>query len=258
MVRFGIFKVDLEAREIIKQGRRIRLQELPFQFLAALLERPGQVVTREELIRRLWSEYAAIDVDNGLNTAAKKVRVALGDDADNPRFIETLPRRGYRFIAAVETVAAAADPPVIPMLPATSPVSVHDSPPLPNLPAETPISKRTQSGKFRRSWLAAPAALLLVGTAYRLITPSHAPATLRTSQLTHTGTVEPFSEIFTDGSRIYFDQRTGGQWSLAEVSVEGGTPLPIATPPGNVELRAISPNRSQLLATIAERNEEDA
>ena len=106
LIRFGIFEVDFRAGELRKQGRKIRLQDLPFQFLAVLLENPGQVVTREELARRLWSEDALIDIDNGLNTAAKKLRVALGDDADTPRFIETLPRRGYRFLGVVQAAPA--------------------------------------------------------------------------------------------------------------------------------------------------------
>jgi eukaryotic-like serine/threonine-protein kinase len=114
LLRFGTFEVDLRAGELCKQGKRIKLQEQPFQVLAALLQRPSEVVTREDLRRQIWPEDTFVDFDNSLNTAINKLREALGDSAGNPRFIETLPRRGYRFLASVSsdhqrksTVAAA-------------------------------------------------------------------------------------------------------------------------------------------------------
>ena len=99
--RFGSFELDLATGELRKGGVRIKLQEQPFQVLKALLERPGEVVTREELRERLWPGDTFVEFDDGLNTAVRKIRQALGDSADNPRFVETLPRRGYRFIAPV-------------------------------------------------------------------------------------------------------------------------------------------------------------
>jgi DNA-binding winged helix-turn-helix (wHTH) protein/TolB-like protein len=101
-VRFGEFTVDLAAGEVHKNGVKIRLQELPFRVLAALASRPGQVVTREELRARLWDASTFVDAEAGLNTAVAKLREALGDSAEAPIFIETIPKRGYRFIAAVE------------------------------------------------------------------------------------------------------------------------------------------------------------
>ena len=101
MLRFGVFEVNVRAGEVRKQGVRIRLQEQPFQILTILLQRPGEVVTREELRAQLWQSDTFVDFDNGLNTSINKLREALGDSADNARFIETLPRRGYRFIAPV-------------------------------------------------------------------------------------------------------------------------------------------------------------
>ncbi len=101
ILRFGVFEVDVRARELRKQGVRIKLQEQPFQVLAVLLQRPGEVVTREELRSQNWPPDTFVDFDNSLNTAINKLREALGDSADNPRFIETLPRRGYRFITPV-------------------------------------------------------------------------------------------------------------------------------------------------------------
>ena len=101
IARFGTFEVDLRAGELRKQGKRLKLQEQPFQVLVALLQRPGDVVTREELRSQIWPEDTFVDFDNSLNTAINKLREALGDSADNPHFIETLPRRGYRFLAPV-------------------------------------------------------------------------------------------------------------------------------------------------------------
>ena len=101
ILRFGIFEVDLRAGELRKQGKRIKLQDQPFQVLAVLLQRPGDVVTREELRSQIWAQDTFVDFDNSLNTAINKLREALGDSADNPRFIETLPRRGYRFLAPI-------------------------------------------------------------------------------------------------------------------------------------------------------------
>lgn len=102
VIRFGIFEADLQACELRKRGIRIRLQAQPFQLLATLLEQPGQVVTRQELQVRLWADDTFVDFDRGVNKAISQIRQALGDVATTPRFIETLPRRGYRFIAPIE------------------------------------------------------------------------------------------------------------------------------------------------------------
>jgi TolB-like protein/Tfp pilus assembly protein PilF len=104
-LRFGSFELDVRSRELRKDGSCIRLQEQPFEILRAMLERRGDVVTRDELCKRLWPDGTFVDFEHSLNAAVKRLRAALGDDADNPRFVETLPRRGYRFIgtAAVDT-----------------------------------------------------------------------------------------------------------------------------------------------------------
>src|SRR5690242_17769503 len=102
LIRFGIFEADLNAGELRKSGSRIRLQEQPFQILAMLLERPGQIITREELRSRLWPGDTFVDFEHGVNSAVARLRDALGDSADSPRYIETLPRRGYRLIVSVE------------------------------------------------------------------------------------------------------------------------------------------------------------
>lgn len=111
IIRFGAFEVDLNAGELRKQGLRLRLQEQPFQVLSALLENPGEVVGREDLVRRLWPDGTVVDFDRGLNAAVTRLRQALSDSAETPRYVETVARRGYRFIAPVDY---AAEPPLQP------------------------------------------------------------------------------------------------------------------------------------------------
>jgi DNA-binding winged helix-turn-helix (wHTH) protein len=100
-VSFGLYEADLQTGELWKAGRRIKIQSQPFKVLSALLERPGEVVTREELQLRLWGKDTIVDFDHSLGTAINKIREALSDSAENPLFVETLARRGYRFIAPV-------------------------------------------------------------------------------------------------------------------------------------------------------------
>ena len=104
-IRTGLFEIDLDSGQMHKNGRRLPLQEQPFRVLAMLLERPGEVVTRQELQARLWPSDTYVGFDEGLNTAIRKLRTAFGDSAANPRFIETLPRRGYRFIAPLSAAS---------------------------------------------------------------------------------------------------------------------------------------------------------
>jgi cholera toxin transcriptional activator len=128
IVRFGLFEADLAAGELRKGGIRIRLQEQPFQVLVQLLERPGEIVTREQLRDRLWPADTFVDFDHSLNTAINKIRDALDDSASNPRFVETLARRGYRFIAPVQQSDAAgtiANEPAIPNPQSDSPRSAQ-------------------------------------------------------------------------------------------------------------------------------------
>jgi TolB-like protein/DNA-binding winged helix-turn-helix (wHTH) protein/Tfp pilus assembly protein PilF len=128
IVRFGVFEVDLQEAELRKRGIRIKLQEQPFQILTMLLERPGQTVTREELQRKFWPANSMVDVDHSLNASIKKLREALGDDSENPRFIETLHRRGYRFIAPLDAPPAPAFELSEPVAPAPLGESRHLAP----------------------------------------------------------------------------------------------------------------------------------
>ena len=108
LFRFGVFEIDPQAGELRKQGRRIKLQEQPFQILVLLLQHHGEIVSRDELRHQLWPEDTFVDFDHSLNTAIMRLRETLGDSSENPLFIETVPKRGYRFIAP--TVAVSAKP----------------------------------------------------------------------------------------------------------------------------------------------------
>jgi len=120
IVRFGPFEVDLKAAVLRKQGLRLRLQEQPFQVLAALLDNPGEVVAREDLVRRLWPDGTVVDFDRGLNAAVTRLRQVLSDSAETPRYVETVARRGYRFIAPLDAPPEPLPPkPPIPLPPAS-------------------------------------------------------------------------------------------------------------------------------------------
>jgi len=160
VARFGVFEVDLTVGELRKSGVRLRLQGQPFQVLALLLERAGGVVTREELRQKLWPSDTFVDFDHSLNTAINKVREALGDSASSPRYVETLARRGYRFIAPVQNLdggAASETPPVrvsaegsiagVPSTPTVGPDPAASHPQVHNVPLvhpelEVPIPHR--------------------------------------------------------------------------------------------------------------------
>lgn len=141
VIRFGVFEVDPAAGELRRQGVKVRIHDQPLQLLLALLERPGEIVTRQEVQKRLWPQDTFVDFDNGLNNAIKRLRDALGDAADNPRFVETIPRRGYRFIA-----------PVLPVVPVTSPDTE------PSAPAQAAVPQAS------RRWLPLIAAAAVVVT----------------------------------------------------------------------------------------------
>src|SRR5580704_9436526 len=103
--RFGVFEVDSTTGELRRNGLRVKLHSQPFQVLFMLLERPGEMLTREEISRELWPDGTFVDYEHGVNSAVNRLREALGDKASNPRFVETLARRGYRFLAPVERIA---------------------------------------------------------------------------------------------------------------------------------------------------------
>jgi TolB-like protein/DNA-binding winged helix-turn-helix (wHTH) protein/Tfp pilus assembly protein PilF len=186
-IRTGLFEIDFGSGDLHKEGRRVPLQEQPFRVLAMLLERPGEVVTREELQARIWPADTYVGFDEGLNTAIRKLRIAFGDSADNPRFIETLPRRGYRFVAPVHDVVAAT-----PQL--SESVAVGDT-------AELP---RARLGIRTRLVVAlAVAALLVVLASSTYLRRSHSPPN-STAQKRVMLAVLPFQNMSNDPGQEYF------------------------------------------------------
>ena len=136
--RFGVFELDIVARELRKSGIRLKLQDQPFQVLLIMLERPGELISRDELRQKLWKSDTFVDFDHSLNTVINKLRDALGDSASSPRYIETLAKRGYRFLAPVEalngereTPASPADQPATPVSAASLLTHPHELPSVP-------------------------------------------------------------------------------------------------------------------------------
>ena len=199
-IRFGAFELDPSSGELLKSGVRVRLQEQPLQVLRALLERPGEVVTREELQRLLWPDGTFVDFDDGLATAVRKLRAALGDSATNPRFVETLPKRGYRFLAPVSGPAGGEA-----RRPETSPVSA-----------------------WRRSALIAACASAATAVIFVWAVPPRRPAeqavrkfSLEVGEDVHDPVISP------DGRYVAFTryEADGGLWVQA-LSEEAPRPLP--------------------------------
>src|ERR1017187_1549437 len=158
--RFGLFSLDVSAGSLTRNGILIKLQDQPFQLLALLLEKRGEIVTREEIRQRLWKSNTFVDFDKSLGVAVVKVREALADSAGNPRFLETVPRRGYRFIApvSVEVLSGGSTLPasIAPTdAPSTEPMSAQSI----TLPPESSASeeKRSQTVRRRTLWVAGAA-----------------------------------------------------------------------------------------------------
>jgi Tol biopolymer transport system component/DNA-binding winged helix-turn-helix (wHTH) protein len=257
-VQFGLFEVDLQARELRKSGVKIKLNEQPFQVLSVLLERPGEVVTREELQARLWPADTFVDFDLSLNSAVKKLRQALGDESDNPRFVETLYRRGYRFIAPVsaagrESPAAIEDESGVPAVPSSFSNQVSDA----GTGAGPRSDSRSSGEAGARSWkrlafmAAGGLAVLLISLMLEL-PPKSSPRVTGFTQITSGGKVHQMSVLLTDGQRLYFQAADKDRIALGEVSVSGGDSALIATPFLNTFLDDIAPDGSSILISSFE------
>lgn len=251
--RFGLFEADAESGELRKSGVRIRLQAQPFRVLICLLERPGEVVTRDEIQQRLWGADTIVDFDHSLGTAINKLRESLGDSAENPRFIETLARRGYRFLAPV-TVAGPQHEEKSGW--AVAPGGTHEE----TEPSAASLAKTSAAAHAARLHVAATviaAVLLVVGgfvAGLQMRPASNLPPLI--SQVTFSGRVSPGDPLFesfpgtaTDGSRIYFPQIENGRGVLAQALIADGetSTLPLPDELAAPSLGNISPDGSRLL-----------
>jgi Tol biopolymer transport system component/DNA-binding winged helix-turn-helix (wHTH) protein len=233
-LQFGLFEIDLKSEELRRSGVRIHLQSQPFKVLAALLENPGEVVSRESLQQQLWGADTTVEFSHSLGIAINKLREALGDHAENPRFVETLAKRGYRFIAPVRSI----DPlPAAPALP----------------PAPPTVPKKTLT---HWHWLAGSLACvcLLLGLVFLLRPPVRKP--FRVGQVTYSGhvlandpEVKSFSSTASDGTRLYFSHVEDGDPVLAVALAANGEvshfhlPSEIAAP----LIGSLSPDGSKLI-----------
>jgi len=275
-VGFGLFEADLQTGELWKAGRRVKLQSQPFKVLAMLVERPGEVVSREELQLRLWGRDTVVDFDHSLGTAINKIREALGDSADNPRFVETLARRGYRFLAPVtilaerpaavatgeergadaRELAGTAAAAVLP----TAPLVVSGAPAVVIATAEATDSQSRKKGETRKWWLVAGAAVLVTSTAaglgFFLGASRLSVVAPRIDQLTTSGRISPGTPAMeslpasaTDGLRIYTPVITAGRAALSDVDIHTGAvqELPVPSEIASPTLGDISPDGSKLL-----------
>jgi Tol biopolymer transport system component/DNA-binding winged helix-turn-helix (wHTH) protein len=263
IIQFGVFELDLQARELRKSGIRIKLQEQPFQILSMLLERPGEIVTREELQKRLWPGDTFVDFDLSLNSAVRKLRQALNDDSENPRFIETLYRRGYRFIAPISTTSRERDLPAAGtsgILAVSAPVS-NQAPDAGNGAGSVSDSGRSgeTASRSRKRWAFITVgclAVLLAGLMFEL-NPKAAPRITGFTQITSGGKVHQMSALATDGQRLYFQAADRDRIALGEVSVSGGDSALIATPFLNTFLDDIAPDGSSILIGSFEGTNEE-
>ncbi|MDE1156065.1 MAG: winged helix-turn-helix domain-containing protein [Acidobacteriaceae bacterium] len=279
---FGLFEADLDTGELYKAGFRIKLQSQPFKVLACLLERPGHVITREELQLRLWGKDTVVDFDHSLGTAVNKIREALGDSAENPRFIETLARRGYRFIAPVgrvEQEPQAAPSVAIPLpgsQPHVTPPTEEQTAPQPSAPAVEPPqssssqpeitsaasrsfpakperSKTSRYGKLAIGTVLLAAALAAGYTVGRNHSRLHPP---HITQITHNGhlaswspATETLASMVTDGPYLYAASQEEGRYQISAIELSGGTAVPMHLPAdvASPTIGDISPDGSHLL-----------
>jgi DNA-binding winged helix-turn-helix (wHTH) protein/Tol biopolymer transport system component len=247
-VRFGTYEADLDKRLLTKGGFRIRLQDQPFQVLALLIERAGEVVTRQEIQEKLWSGDTFVAFDEGLNTAIKKVRAALIDNAENPRFIETVPKVGYRFIVPVTVVSVAKlrSPGVTP-----SPDSAEK---LPITPPPVLTSPRPPFWTRHKLALGSTAMALLLVAVYWMRPLAPMPRLHRIRQYTHLGSLYANQNLTSDGARVYFTVDENGGRQLAYVSVDAGEITRVNMGFPRIDVHDLSPSGTEFLGTFPEQS----
>ena len=234
-VKLGDYELNLDTAELRNNGSKTTIPTQPFQVLLSLLHRPGALVTREELKQQLWTTDTFVDFDQSLNKAINRLRVALADTADHPRFIETLPKRGYRFIGKVEAINGRPEEKREDLT-----VKVQIPQARPNVVVQSHIRR---SIGMRISILFGLVLTMLAFSAQRWMSrPLPVPRVIRTVRITNDGW-RKFS-LLGDGVRLYFSERG----TVFQTSVEGGEPTELRTGLSNIDLYDISRGGSELLA----------
>jgi Tol biopolymer transport system component/DNA-binding winged helix-turn-helix (wHTH) protein len=244
-LRFGAFELDTLCGQLRKNGVGLKLQGQPIQVLQFLLEKPQQLVTREELRQRLWASDTFVDFDHSLNTAIKKLRQALGDEADTPRYVETLPKRGYRFIGELDGVE--------PNEEARTPAPVVVLPVEPTGSVRSPRTGRALSRKIAVVSLAALVVVVMLAALYSMLKAPAQPRIVGSHALTKTGyrKAREQARLVTDGKRIYFQERRPSGLATLQVGVSGGeTSVLTSLNTGTGTLRDISRDASELLLSV--------
>lgn len=251
--RFGSFELDTQCGQLRRDGVGLKLQGQPVQILEVLLETPGELVTREQLRDRLWSSDTFVDFDHSLNTAIKRLRQALGDEADTPRYIETLPRRGYRFIGEL-------CPETIPNV-NTEPVKEDIVSKVAATMADAAIDAASNSLRHRRIvwWITATIAVLLLSAAavYWLTKPMPLPRIVASHALTKTRFRKLWGQnlLPTDGVNLYFQEKELS--NVKSVNLAGGETSEVQIPWKQALLRDISSGGSGLLFSVYDANSKD-
>ncbi len=235
LIRFGLFELNTGSRQLHKQGRRVRLQAQPLQILEILLERPGELATRKQLTDRLWPSDVHVDFEIGLNGAIKRLRLALDDSSDNPIFIETIPKQGYRFLAPVHRAPAPVEE--IDHRSAITPqtISVEIAPP------------RHTSRAMQFSIAAiVVAALLVAGYLLRPLTP--ALRITHINKLSNTGQAWPQESLLSDGPRLYYTSANFGKATqLRQILLNGNEDTPVAGLASDSVIKNLSPDGTTFL-----------
>lgn len=241
VVSFGSFEVDLRAGELRRNGRKIKIQNQPFQILAMLLERPGEVVTREEMRARLWPAETFVDFDHGLNSSVRRLRDALSDSAQKPKYVETLGRRGYRFIFPIERNGASNNPSAREVAHRTATVV-----PISLAPEQTDDDLEPRKRARVKVAAAMVCVTVVAALAYFWARASAVPTVSNYVQLTHDGREKWL--VGTDGSRLYLGLGFYASQKIGEISVVGGEPGMIPMPPStNMIPLDLSSDDSELL-----------
>jgi Tol biopolymer transport system component/DNA-binding winged helix-turn-helix (wHTH) protein len=249
-LQFDVYEADPRSGELRKHGTRIPLEERPFRALLILLRQANELVTREELQKELWSSDTFVDFDHGLNTAIRKIRLALNDRASAPRFIETVGRRGYRFLAVVEQGPGVAPERAVAESPGTVPAAAPQEAQKVSVEPASRESRKTYFGPRVVILAIAACAIIILLLAYLYRPAMPLPRVTRVVQLTKSGGAERREPLYTDGPRLYY-QSTGplaADWQLRQVLLNGNEDTPVDIPAGRFRIRGLSPDDTEFLA----------